>query len=473
MSEVLHFPRGFLWGAATAAYQVEGAAGEDGRGDSIWDTFCRLPGAVVDGHTGDEACNHYHRYREDVALMRSLNLGSYRFSTSWPRIQPDGRKTNTAGLDFYSRLVDELHAAQIKPWLTLYHWDLPQALEDDGGWANRDTAYRFAEYALAVHEVLGDRVDVWTTLNEPWCSAFLGYGSGVHAPGRQSRPDALAAMHHLLLGHGLAVTELRQLAPKAKLGLTLNFTVVDPVDPNDPADLDAARRIDGQFNRAFLDPVFHGAYPADFLADVAKYGLGERIFPGDMNTISAPIDTLGVNYYHGEAVTGHPRADAGNAHAAPVERELAPPYPAADQVSVVPRGLPTTAMGWEVQPEGLYRLLTRLQEDYSGPAGTALYITENGAAYDDVVGPDGSVEDPERLEFIRAHLFQCHKAIGAGVDLRGYFGWSLMDNFEWAWGYHKRFGLVRVDYTTFERTVKASGSWFANVAGTNSVRAGM
>jgi beta-glucosidase len=471
MSEVLHFPKGFLWGAATAAYQVEGAAREDGRGDSIWDTFCRLPGAVVDGHTGDEACDHYHRYREDVALMRSLNLGSYRFSTSWSRIQPDGRKSNTAGLDFYSRLVDELHAAQINPWLTLYHWDLPQALEDDGGWANRDTAYRFAEYALAVHEVLGDRVDVWTTLNEPWCSAFLGYGSGVHAPGRQSRPNALAAMHHLLLGHGLAVTELRQRAPKAKLGLTLNFTVVDPVDPGDPTDLDAARRIDGQFNRAFLDPVFHGAYPADFLADVAEYGLEERILPGDMSTISAPIDTLGVNYYHGEAVTGHPRTDAGNAHAAPVERPLAPPYPAADQVSVVPRGLPTTAMGWEVQPEGLYRLLARLQEDYSGPAGTGLYITENGAAYDDAVGPDGAVEDPDRLEFIRAHLIQCHKAITAGVDLRGYFGWSLMDNFEWAWGYHKRFGLVRVDYATFERTVKASGSWFANVAGTNSVHA--
>ncbi|NMR31155.1 GH1 family beta-glucosidase [Crystallibacter degradans] len=472
MSEVLHFPKGFLWGAATAAYQVEGATGEDGRGDSIWDTFCRLPGAVVDGHTGDEACDHYHRYQEDVALMRSLNLDSYRFSASWPRIQPDGRKTNTAGLDFYSRLIDELHGAQIKPWLTLYHWDLPQALEDDGGWANRDTAYRFAEYALAVHEVLGDRVDVWTTLNEPWCSAFLGYGSGVHAPGRQSRPDSLAAMHHLLLGHGLAVTELRQRAPKAKLGLTLNFTVVDPVNPNDPADQDAARRIDGQFNRAFLDPVFHGAYPADFLADVAKYGLEERILPGDMSTISAPIDTLGVNYYHGEAVTSHPRADAGNAHAAPVERPLASPYPAADQVSVVPRGLPTTAMGWEVQPEGLYRLLTRLQEDYSGPAGTALYITENGAAYDDAVGPDGAVEDPDRLEFIRAHLFQCHKAISAGVDLRGYFGWSLMDNFEWAWGYHKRFGLVRVNYETFERTVKASGSWFADVAGTNSVPVG-
>ncbi|UNK44861.1 GH1 family beta-glucosidase [Arthrobacter sulfonylureivorans] len=469
MSKVLQFPKRFLWGAATAAYQVEGASDQDGRTDSIWDAFCRMPGAVVGGQTGGTACDHYHRYREDVALMSSLNLGAYRFSTSWPRIKPDDAAVNPAGLDFYSRLVNELCAAGIKPWLTLYHWDLPQALQEQGGWANRDTAYRFAEYALIVHEALGDRVRVWTTLNEPWCSAFLGYGSGVHAPGIQSQPQALAAMHHLLLGHGLVVDELRRRDPDAKLGLTLNFTVADPLDPDDEFDVDAARRIDGQFNRAFLDPIFHGSYPPDFLADVEKYGLDAKIRDGDLDLIRSRIHTLGVNYYHGEAVTGHPREDAENAHAAPVERPVAPAFPAADHVSSVSRGLPTTAMGWEVQPEGLYRLLLRLQDEYSGPAGTALYITENGAAFDDEVAGDGAVHDPQRLEFLRAHIIQCHRAIQAGVDLQGYFGWSLMDNFEWAWGYDKRFGLTRVDYNTLERTVKDSGRWYAQVAASNQI----
>ncbi|EMY33620.1 broad-specificity cellobiase [Arthrobacter crystallopoietes BAB-32] len=469
MPEELQFPKPFLWGAATAAYQIEGAAAEDGRQESIWDTFCRIPGAVVDSHNGSSACDHYHRYSEDIALMKELNLGAYRFSVSWPRVRPDGGAANPRGLDFYSRLVDGLLEADIAPWLTLYHWDLPQILEDRGGWANRDTAYAFAEYAASVHERLGDRVRVWSTLNEPWCSAFLGYCSGVHAPGRQSRPDALAAMHHLLLGHGLAADELRRRDPQARLGLTLNLTVADPSDPADPVDVDAARRIDSQFNRVFLDPVFHGTYPADFLADVAPYGLERHIRPGDLELIGAPIDFLGVNYYHGESVTGHPVTDQLEAHNAPVQRPTASPYPAADNVAVMPRGLPTTAMGWEVQPEGLYRLLLRLQAEYAGPSGTALYVTENGAAYEDVVQADGSVQDTERLEFFRAHVAQCHRAIGAGVDLRGYFAWSLLDNFEWAWGYHKRFGLVRVDYATFERTVKASGRWFGRAAAANSI----
>lgn len=472
MTAQLQFPNEFLWGAATASYQIEGAAAEDGRRDSIWDTFCRLPGAVAGSDSGSTACDHYHRYPEDIALMHRMGLGAYRFSTSWARIRPDGGPVNPRGLDFYSRLVDGLLEAGITPWLTLYHWDLPQALEDRGGWANRDTSYAFAEYALSVHDRLGDRVRVWTTLNEPWCSAFLGYCSGVHAPGRQSRPDALTAMHHLLLGHGLAAAALRERDPEAKLGLTLNLTVPDPADPDDPVDRDAARRIDGQFNRAFLDPVFRQSYPPDFLADVAEYGLERHIRPGDLELVGTPIDFLGVNYYHGEAVTGHPATEQLLAHGAPVERPAASPYPAADNVSVVPRGLATTAMGWEVQPEGLFRLLMRLQDEYAGPVGTALYVTENGAAYDDRVSADGAVQDLDRLEFIRAHVAECHRAIQAGADLRGYFAWSLLDNFEWAWGYAQRFGLVRVDYDTLDRTIKASGQWFGRTAAANSVADG-
>lgn len=470
------FPDGFLWGAATAAFQIEGAGHADGRQDSIWDAFCRVPGAVHQGDDGEVACDHYHRYREDVALMRSLNLGAYRFSSSWSRVRPGGGDVNRAGVDFYSRLVDELLGADILPWITLYHWDLPQALEDKGGWTNRDTAYRFAEYAVTMHEALGDRVGVWTTLNEPWCSAFLGYTGGIHAPGRQSRPDGLAAAHHLLLGHGLAVRELRSRAPEAQLGLTLNFTVADPVDPADPADVDAARRIDGQFNRIFLDPVFHGAYPADVLDDVAPYGLLDHVRDGDLEIIATPIDTLGVNYYNGDAVSATPQAgpaDGAGTHGpegpAEGERATSSPYPAADAVHGHLRGLPTTDMGWEVQPEGLTRLLNRLQADYTGPKGVALYITENGAAYPDAVEADGRVEDTDRLDFIDAHLRATKDAIDAGADVRGYFAWSLMDNFEWALGYSKRFGIVRVDYETQERTVKASGHWYGGVAATNAV----
>ncbi len=484
----VEMPPGFLWGAATAAFQIEGAGHTDGRTDSVWDAFARVPGAVVNGDDGMVACDHYHRYREDVALLRDLNLGTYRFSTSWARVRPDGGAVNPAGLAFYDRLVDELLAADVLPWLTLYHWDLPQALEEKGGWTSRDTAYLFAEYAVTMHEALGDRVGVWTTLNEPWCSAFLGYTAGVHAPGRQSREEGLAAAHHLLLGHGLAVQALRERAPEANLGLTLNFTVSDPVDPQDPADVDAARRIDGQFNRIFLDPVFHGEYPADVLEDVAPYGLLDHVKDGDLKIISTPIDTLGVNYYNGGAVSARPQTtapgtggDGGGgtrpegvrdeeADAAPV-RPTSSPYPAADGVHAHSRGLPRTDMGWEVQPEGLTRLLTRLQRDFTGPRGVAMYITENGAAYPDQVGPDGSVDDQDRLEFLDAHLRATRDAIDAGADVRGYFAWSLMDNFEWALGYTKRFGIVRVDYETQERTVKASGAWYAQVARDNAIPA--
>jgi beta-glucosidase len=448
------FPADFLFGVATAAYQIEGAAHEDGRRDSIWDAFCRVPGAVVDSHNGDVACDHYHRYESDVELMHGLGLQTYRFSTSWARIRPEGGPVNEKGLDFYSRLVDQLLAKNIKPWLTLYHWDLPQALEDKGGWANRDTAYLFAEYAADVHAALGDRVSAWTTLNEPWCSAFLGYTGGEHAPGRQEPEAGLAAAHHLLLGHGLAVQSLRELDSSLQLGITLNLTVADPVDPSDAGDREAARRIDGQFNRVFLDPIFRGHYPEDLLRDVAAHGFEKYVQPGDLAVISAPIDALGVNYYHGESVSSHP-APSTIRNEAPSERAKRSPFPAAEGVHWHPRGLPVTAMGWEVQPEGLTRLLQRVKTEYSGEA-VKLYVTENGAAYDDVVSHDGAVHDAERTEFLRAHLGAILDAIEIGVDVHGYFYWSFLDNFEWAWGYHKRFGLVRVDYETQERTLKDS-----------------
>ncbi|SDS26032.1 beta-glucosidase [Paraoerskovia marina] len=462
-SGVVRFPEGFLWGAATAAYQVEGAAWTDGRQDSIWDEFARVPGAVLHGDDGAVACDQYHRYREDVALMRRLNLDTYRFSTSWSRVHPAGGPVNPAGLAYYDRLVDELLANDILPWLTLYHWDLPQALEEQGGWANRDTAYRFADYAVTMHEALGDRVGVWTTLNEPWCSAFLGYTGGQHAPGRQSRSDGLAAAHHLMLGHGLAVQALRERAPEANLGITLNFEVEDPVDPENPADVDAARRLDGQFNRMFADPIIKGAYAPDVLEDVAGLGLEDHVHDGDLEIISTPIDSLGVNYYHGNLVGSEPaRAERGGE--APTDRATSSPFPNDEGVYVHPRDLPVTDMEWEIQPEGLTRLLLRLQKDYTGPAGIKLCVTENGCAYDDVPDESGYVDDQNRLDFYDGHLRAIKEAIDLGADVNGYFAWSLLDNYEWAWGYGKRFGIVRVDYETQERTVKASGRWYADVA---------
>ena len=468
----LSFPDHFVWGAATAAYQIEGAAHEGGRQDSIWDVFARVPGAVVDAHNGDVACDHYHRSAQDVALMQELNLQAYRFSTSWARCVPDGVTPNPEGIAFYSRLVDQLLAAGIQPWLTLYHWDLPQALEDRGGWADRETAHRFAEYAAVMHEALGDRVRIWTTLNEPWCSAFLGYAAGVHAPGRQDPRAALAAAHHLLLGHGLAVQELRRRDPEATLGITLNLTVPDPLDPASAADRDAARRIDGQFNRIFLDPLFRGEYPADVLEDVRHLGLADHVREGDPAVIAAPLDVLGINYYHGEAVTtAAPDAPSAPEGHAPLSRPVSSPYVAADRVRSVPRGLPVTGMGWEVQPEGLRRLLNRVQEEYTGPAGIPVFITENGAAYDDAPDGSGFVDDQDRLRVFDAHLRAVKDAVDDGVDVRGYLAWSLMDNFEWAWGYHQRFGLVRVDYETQRRTPKASARWYASVAAANALPA--
>jgi len=461
------FPADFLFGAATAAYQIEGAAHEDGRTDSIWDAFARVPGAVVDGHNGEVACDHYHRYESDVAMMADLGLQTYRFSTSWSRIRPDGGPVNQKGLDFYSRLVDQLLEKNVLPWLTLYHWDLPQALEETGGWRNRDTAYRFAEYAADVHAALGDRVQNWTTLNEPWCSSFLSYIGGEHAPGIQDPESGLAAGHHLLLAHGLATRELRSLDPGLKLGITLNLTVADPVDPDDAGDVDAARRIDGQFNRFFLDPIFRGAYPEDVLADVAHLDFEKYVQPGDLEIIATPIDALGVNYYHGEAVSVHP-VEVQMSTAAPSERPKRSPFPAADDVYWHLRDLPLTAMDWEVQPEGLTRLLKRIDAEYTGST-VKLYVTENGAAYNDEVAADGAVHDAERAEFLRLHLAAILDAVEQGVNVYGYFYWSLMDNFEWAWGYHKRFGIVRVDYDTQERTLKDSALEYQRIIGARSL----
>ena len=467
----LAFPPGFVWGAATAAYQIEGAVAEDGRRPSIWDTFCRVPGAVVDGDTGDVACDHFHRMPGDVALMRELGLASYRFSVAWPRVRPDGGAVDQRGLDFYKRLVDELNDAGIAPWLTLYHWDLPQALEDAGGWTNRDTAYRFAEYAASVHDAIGDRVPVWTTLNEPWCSAFLGYTGGQHAPGRQEGAAGLVAAHHLMLAHGLVVDELRRSGAGNRLGITLNFTVADPHDPADELDRDAARRIDALHNRVFLDPVFRGEYPADLVADTAALSWQGRpwtdaVRDGDLGLISTPIDALGVNYYKGDSVSGRPHESVTGADAAHAERATRTPFVGCEDVTFPTRGLPVTDMGWEVQPEGLTRLLVRLAREYDVPP---MYLTENGAAYADAVGDDGRVRDPERIAYVEEHLRALHAALEEGADVRGYFYWSLMDNFEWAYGYAKRFGLVHVDYATQERRLKDSAGWYAGVAARNGL----
>jgi len=456
------FPPGFLWGAATAAYQIEGAAEADGRTPSIWDTFSRTPGRVQHGHTGDVACDHYNRMPADVRLMAELGLRSYRFSLAWPRIQPGGTgKANQAGLDFYRRLLDELHAHDIEPWVTLYHWDLPQPLEDAGGWPARDTAARFAEYAQLAHDALGDRIRFWTTLNEPWCSAFLGYASGVHAPGREDRPAAVRAAHHLMLGHGLAVRALRAADPAAQLGVTLNLYAVSALTSS-PGDAEAARRIDGLANRLFLDPILLGRYPADVLADLAQVSDFGHVREGDLDIISAPLDLLGVNYYSRHVV------------AAPVPGEEPQPYwrkpsswPGSEDVRFVTRGVPVTEMNWEIDAPGLVETLRRVHDQYPQ---VPLYVTENGSAFlDEVV--DGQVDDPRRLAYFDSHLRACDEAIRSGTPLKGYFAWSLMDNFEWAYGYTKRFGMVHVDYETQRRIVKSSGRWYADVIRRNGLAA--
>ncbi|MFJ1600436.1 GH1 family beta-glucosidase [Streptomyces sp. NPDC088261] len=455
----LTFPAGFLWGTATAAYQIEGAAQDDGRTPSIWDVYSRTPGKVRNGDTGDIATDHYHRWREDIAIMADLGVGAYRFSVSWPRVQPGGRGPASAkGLDFYRRLADGLLDKGIRPVVTLYHWDLPQELEDAGGWPERDTAFRFAEYAGIVADALGDRVGSWTTLNEPWCSAFLGYGSGVHAPGRTDPADALRAAHHLNLGHGLAVQALRERLPAtAQVSVTLNLHHVRPLTDS-PADVDAARRIDGTANRIFTGPMLEGAYPADVLADTATVTDWSFVQDGDTALIHQPLDFLGVNYYSPTLVSHHtgPAAHRSDGHGASEHS----PWPGADEVAFHQTPGERTAMGWTIDPEGLYELLLRVKRDHPG---LPMMITENGAAFDDYAGPDGEVRDPERIAYLRGHLAAVHRAIDAGADVRGYFLWSLLDNFEWAYGYGKRFGMVYVDYATQRRIPKSSAHWYGRL----------
>ncbi|MEE6272472.1 GH1 family beta-glucosidase [Georgenia sp. MJ206] len=456
-----HIPKDFLWGAATAAYQIEGAVREGGRTPSIWDTYSHTPGKVLGGDTGDVADDHVHRYVEDVAIMKELGLQTYRFSIAWPRITPGVTAARLGpvseeGLDFYSRLVDELLAAGIAPAATLYHWDLPQALEDEGGWTNRATAERFAEYAAVVAERLGDRIGTFITLNEPWCSAYLGYGSGVHAPGRTDHAAALTAVHHLNLAHGLASTAIRAHRPDATVGLTLNLAWVRAAGESE-ADAEAARRVDGLQNRVFLDPVLQGTYPRDILVATSSVTDWSFVRPGDLELIHQPLDLLGVNYYSPTVVraydgVGERQEADGHGDSA------ASPWPACADLEFPAQPGPYTAMGWSIDARGMTELLLRMHREHPG---LDLMVTENGAAFPDAVGPDGAIRDEDRIAYLRDHIDAVSDAIAAGAPVRGYFVWSLLDNFEWGYGYSKRFGIVHVDYETQERTLKASAHWYA------------
>jgi beta-glucosidase len=441
-------PADFVWGAATSAYQIEGAVAADGRRPCIWDTFSSTPGKTWHGESGDPGCDHYHRYAEDVRLMADIGLGAYRFSVAWPRVQPTGRgAANAAGIGFYDRLVDELLAAGIVPWPTLYHWDLPQDLQDQGGWAERDTAHRFADYAELVAQTLSDRVQHWSTLNEPWCSAFEGNMSGRHAPGIQSPVTAVRVVHHLLLGHGLSVAALRSHGA-TDVGISLNLTTAEPADDS-PAAHDAARLVDGQQNRVFLDPLLRACYPDDVVADFARAGAELPIVGDDARLIAAPIDWIGVNYYAPHLVA--PGAAA---------RGQPSPFIPGDAVTLVRATDNVTALGWPVRPHSFAALLRRLRRDYTN---TPLFVHENGAAFHDAMAPDGTVDDPDRCEYFARHIDVVRAAVRDGVNVRGYFAWSLMDNYEWAEGYRIRFGLVHIDFTTQRRTLKSSALWYARL----------
>jgi len=434
------FPEGFHWGVSTAAYQIEGAVGEGGRGVSIWDTFCRKPGAIRDGHTGEVATDHFHRWAQDVALLADLGVTAYRFSIAWPRVQPDGKgPASTAGLDFYSRLTDALLAAGITPVPTLYHWDLPQPLEDEGGWLARQTAQRFADYAAIAAGRLADRIGLWITLNEPYIVTIYGYALGVHAPGKALMLDALPTAHHQLLGHGLATAALRAAGAREVL-ISNNYSPAWPASDS-VGDQEAARAYDILQNRLFTDPVLLGHYP-----DLTPFGLPEGLAcvqDGDLAVISAPVDGIGVNYYM------------------PTRLSALPGSPLPFRMKPIP-GYPETAFGWPVIPAGLTELLTELGERY-GDALPPLYVTENGCSQQDEPAADGTVPDPARIDYLDRHIRAVHDAIAAGVDVRGYFVWTLADNFEWSEGYHQRFGLVYTDFETQQRTPKASFTWYRDM----------
>ncbi|WP_206269483.1 GH1 family beta-glucosidase [Streptomyces antioxidans] len=453
MSELLDltaFPDDFLWGTATSAYQVEGAVAEDGRSPSIWDTFAHTPGKIAGDDHGDVACDHYHRWRQDIGLMKQLGTNAYRLSVAWPRVVPGcGGPVNAKGLAFYDELIDGLLEAGITPSVTLYHWDLPQVLQDRGGWPERDTAEHFAAYASVVAERLGDRVHHWTTLNEPLCSAWIGHLQGVMAPGLTDLTAAVRASYHLLLGHGLAAQAIRAAAPRAEVGIVNNLNTVQAASDR-PEDQAAARREDGHTNRWWLDPVHGRGFPADMREVYGAYGaeLPER--PGDLDTIAAPLDWLGLNYYFPATVTDDPTGPVPHARA--IRRP----------------DVPRTGMDWEVDASGIETLLLRLTEEYGA---RKLYVTENGSAYPDVVRPDGTVDDPERQDYLVQHLAACASAARKGAPLAGYFAWSLLDNFEWAYGYDKRFGLVHVDYRTQTRTIKGTGHRYAEIIRNHGGRA--
>ncbi len=441
------FPEHFRWGTASAAYQIEGAVHEDGRGESIWDRFCHTPGKIIHGETGDIACDHYHRYPQDIQLMQELGLRNYRFSIAWPRIFPSGRgQVNAAGLDFYERLVDALLSAGIEPFVTLYHWDLPQALQDEvGGWNSRETSHAFANYADVVSRRLGDRVKYWITLNEPWVSSFVGNEMGVHAPGLQDPRIAWQVSHNLLLGHGFAVPILRANGnADTRVGITLVLTPVEPATDS-AEDQQLALAADGKQNRWFLDPVFRGSYPQDVLNKLAQQYILPTIEDGDNAIIARPVDFLGLNYYY---------------------RTILHQPPGGGFEMVQPEGAEITTMGWEVYPPGLHTLLSRVHNEYHVPA---IYITENGAAFPDTLSADDQVHDPQRLNYLREHFLQAQQAISEGVPLLGYFVWSLTDNFEWAVGYTQRFGVIYVDYPTQRRIVKDSGHWYSKVIAENAL----
>jgi beta-glucosidase len=450
MATKYRFPENFLWGTATSSYQIEGAWNEDGKGESIWDRYTHTPGNILDGSTGDVACDHYHRWPEDVALMKELGLKAYRFSISWPRILPEGRgRINQAGLDFYNRLVDGLLEAGIVPVATLYHWDLPQALQDQGGWPARATAEAFVEYAGVTSRSLGDRIKLWITHNEPWCVSFLSHELGEHAPGWRDRAAAVRAAHHVLLSHGWAVPAIRQNSPDSEVGITLNFEAMVPASAS-RADRQKALLQDGIYNRWFVSALYGRHYPADVVAYFEpSFPNGmDFIQPGDFDVIAAPIDFLGVNYYTRAIVRDETAADN-------LPQTVFPDLPKSEMHSGI-----KNPVYWEIYPEGLYHLLNRLHFEY-GPA--KIYITENGNSFS--TGPDenGRVPDVERLNFIRDHMIAARRAMDNGVPLAGYFVWSFMDNFEWAKGYQQRFGVTWVDFDTQQRTLKDSALWYKQV----------
>ena len=446
MTKLLKFPDNFLWGTATCSYQIEGAVKEDGRGESIWDVFSHTPGKTLNGDTGDVACDHYHRWQDDIKIMQSLGYPNYRFSLGWPRILPNGRgKINQPGLDFYSRLIDGLLEAGITPMATLYHWDLPIALEN--AWLNREVVDAFAEYTEVVARHLGDRVKYWFTINEPWCASHLSYTYGEHAPGMKDRLKGILAAHHLLLAHGVAVKEIRKTVPDAQIGIVLNMSPVHN-DPDAPVSEDRIRFIDGELIRWFADPIYGRGYPQDMLEDYVGMGVLDSttpdfIKPGDMDLMAQETDLLGINYYTRMFVSAN-----------------------SDGIHNEERDVPQTDMGWELYPQGLYDLLERINREYHPKQ---LMVTENGASYADGPDKNGKVHDQRRIDYLQNHIQMVWKAIQAGIPVTAYLQWSLMDNFEWARGYSQRFGAIHVDYETQKRTIKDSAYWFSDVIKRNGL----